>query len=153
MTPADSATKADRVRALLSGARSGVLSTHALDPAGYPYGTVVPYALDGEGRPLVLVSALAQHSRNLQADPRASLAVADSAGASEAASTARLTYVCEAVRETDRARAAASYYARFPEARAYGESLDFTFVRLDPVKVRYVGGFGDMFWLDGKEYR
>src|SRR5437016_3929426 len=69
----DGSDLARRARALLQGQRQGVLSTISLHRAGYPYGSLTPYALSRGGAPLILISALAAHTQNLIADPRASL--------------------------------------------------------------------------------
>lgn len=54
----------------------GVLSTHSQAHPGYPFGSVVPYCLDNVGFPLLLLSHLAQHTRNLMAEPRCALTLA-----------------------------------------------------------------------------
>ena len=66
---------ARRARTLLHSQRQGVLSTISLHRAGYPYGSLTPYALSSAGAPMILISALAAHTQNLLADPRASLFV------------------------------------------------------------------------------
>src|SRR6185503_18905874 len=75
--PAPEPTHAERARTLVAGSNRGVLSTVALDPPGYPFGSVATYALDGTGRPIVFVSTMAEHTRNASADPRASLIVTE----------------------------------------------------------------------------
>ena len=67
--------RAEAVRKLVREARHGLLSTNGLEPAGIPYGSLVPVASTGAGEPVLLVSHLAQHTRNLVADGRASLLV------------------------------------------------------------------------------
>ena len=54
----------------------GTLATHAREPQGYPYPTILPFAPDAMHRPVILVSRLAEHTRNLQDDPRAGFLVA-----------------------------------------------------------------------------
>ena len=71
----DSGELARRARTLLHSQHQGVLSTISLHRAGYPYGSLTPYALSCAGAPLILISALAAHTQNLIADPRASLFV------------------------------------------------------------------------------
>src|SRR6266478_9850674 len=66
---------AERARTLVYLARSGALSTLSRRHPGHPFGSVMPYALDERGTPLFLISAMAVHTQNLQADPRASLLV------------------------------------------------------------------------------
>ena len=69
-------TDAERGRTLLATVRTGALSTVCTDPAGFPFGSLVAFAVDDVGRPLLCLSDLAEHSRNLAADPRASLMAA-----------------------------------------------------------------------------
>src|SRR6185295_12461703 len=61
---------------LVAQISTGTLCTLALEPEGYPYGSFVTVAFD-EGDPVFLISALAEHTRNLEQDPRASLMVAE----------------------------------------------------------------------------
>src|SRR3954447_15981368 len=67
---------AEQARTLAAGVDTGTLSTVALEPAGFPYGSFVTFGLDG-GSPVFLISELAEHTRNLRADPRASLLVVE----------------------------------------------------------------------------
>jgi hypothetical protein len=72
-------THAERCRALVAEARTATLATVARDPAGFPFGSLVTIAADREGRPLLLLSRLAEHTQNLDADERASILVAEPA--------------------------------------------------------------------------
>src|SRR5262250_2710168 len=66
---------AERARTLMYLGRIGSLSTHSRKQPGFPFGSVMPYAVDEHGRPIFLISTMAMHTQNLQADPRASLLV------------------------------------------------------------------------------
>src|SRR5437588_12876134 len=66
---------AERARTLLHVARMGTLCTLSRKHPGFPFGSLMPYALDERGNPIFLVSSMAMHTQNLQADPRASLFV------------------------------------------------------------------------------
>src|SRR2546423_13555969 len=70
--PAPEPTHAERARTLVAGSNRGVLSTVALDPAGYPFGSVATFAIDEAGRAIVFVSTMAAHTRKASADPPAS---------------------------------------------------------------------------------
>jgi putative heme iron utilization protein len=131
------------------------LSTIAEVPPGTPFGSVVTYGLDPAGRPSFFVSTLAEHTRNLDGDPRASLLVVEDtpAGADPLAS-GRVTLVGEAAEVTDpdeRAAARAGYLAANPAA-FYVDYGDFRCLRLEVTAVRYVGGFGRMSWVDPQAY-
>jgi hypothetical protein len=143
---------AERGRTLLAAARTGALATVALDPAGFPFGSLVAYAVDDLGRPLLCLSDLAEHSRNLAADPRASL-MAAATGAGDPLALARVTVVGPVVELHDDAREAAlrTYLDRHPDA-FYATFADFRLYRLDVASVRYVGGFGRMSWVSADDH-
>lgn len=141
---------AKHARQLLLKEYRGVLSTHSKAMPGFPFGSAVPYCLNEEGWPLILISRIAQHTKNLQADARCSLLVAER-GAEDVQATGRLTLLAEAVPLTDEAAvgaAAERYYRYFPESRDYHRVHDFDFWTLQPVRWRYIGGFGAIHWLD-----
>lgn len=136
-------------RALLLEGYQGVLSTHSQEMPGYPFGSVAPYCLDGAGRPLLLISELAQHTKNLRADPRCSFIVV--AYGEDIQVNARLTLVgeCEPLLdEADIAAAADRYYRYFPDATDFHRIHDFRFFRLEPRRCRYIGGFGRIHWVE-----
>lgn len=136
-------------RELLRKEYRGLLSTHSQAVAGFPFGSVVPYCLDGDGLPLILISRIAQHTRNLQADPRCSLLVGER-GADDVQAAGRLTLLAQArpLSEDEVLQAAPGYYRCFPESSNYHRVHDFDFWRLEPVRWRYIGGFGAIHWLD-----
>ncbi len=93
----------DTARRLWAGAFRGALSTHSVSHPGYPFGSVVPYCLDREGLPLLLLSHLVQHSKNLAADSRCGLLLTES-GAEDVQQQARLSVIadCKPVTEEQR---------------------------------------------------
>jgi len=68
---------AERARTLMHSGRIGSLSTLSRKQPGFPFGSLMPYALDRQGHPIFLISTMAMHTQNLQADPRASLFVTE----------------------------------------------------------------------------
>lgn len=129
---------------LLNREHTGVLSTLSVKLGGMPFGSVVDFALDDQGRPILLLSALAQHTKNLRQDPRASLTVRDHAAAT-AVEGARLT-LAGSLLEVDAAEAAPHWNARFPDTGWAGFG-DFSFWRLEPAATYVVAGFGAMGWI------
>lgn len=137
-------------RELLLKEYRGVLSTHSKSMPGYPFGSVVPYCLDAHGNPLILISRIAQHTHNLQKDPKCSLLVGERE-AEDVQAVGRLTVMAEAHKlvEADAIEAAAErYYRYFPDAAGYHKAHDFDFWVLQPVRHRDIGGFGAIHWLD-----
>jgi hypothetical protein len=65
----------DEARRFARGQQSGVLSTLSLRLEGYPFGSVSPFILDHAGRPVILISDIAEHTKNIEADPRVSIIV------------------------------------------------------------------------------
>ena len=154
--PPPEPSHAERARTLVAAQSRGALSTIALTPAGTPFGLVVTYGLDPEGQPWFFVSTMAEHTRNLEADPRASLLVVEAtpAGADPLAS-GRVTLLgrVEAVTDAgERESARAGYLAANPSA-FYVDYGDFRCMRLAIADIRYVGGFGRMSWVDVADYR
>lgn len=133
------------VRALLRQSGSGALGTHSVAMPGFPFVSAVPFVADASGRPVFLISGLAEHTRNLLADPRASLLVTEGEGMSLA--RARLTLLGR-VQPVDLDEASRQRFVRYnPESALYLELGDFRFFRLEPDRARFVGGFGRMGWI------
>lgn len=139
---------AEQARSLLSRVDMGVLSTHAAELDGLPYGSLVIFALH-EGAPILLISGLAEHTKNLEASPRCSLLVHER-GPDNPLALSRATLVGEAAKVTDgdRGAVAASFLARHPDAAYYADFTDFSYWRIDVTGVRYIGGFGRMSWVE-----
>jgi len=148
-------THAERARTLVAGQSRGALATIAVSPAGTPFGSVVTYGLDASGRPCFFVSTMAEHTRNLDADPRASLLVVEDtpAGADPLAS-GRVTLLgsVEPVTDPDERAAAREAYLEANPAAFYVDYGDFRCLRLAVTDIRYVGGFGRMSWVDAADF-
>jgi heme iron utilization protein len=136
-----------RARRLLLREYYGVLSTHSVDAPGYPFGSVAPYCLDRTGQPIIQISRIAQHTKNILANPKVSLIVAEDEP-DDVQAAARLTFLANAQSVTeDWEDVAARYYEYFPDSRGYHATHDFDFYCLNLVRGRYIGGFGDIHWL------
>src|ERR1700691_2113158 len=82
---------AERARTLMSLGRIGSLSTHSRKQPGFPFGSVMPYGLDAQGRPVFLISTMAMHTQNLQADSRASLLITQPDASGDPLGASRVT--------------------------------------------------------------
>jgi putative heme iron utilization protein len=155
--PVPEPTYAERARTLIEQGRTGTLATLSRKRPGHPFASLMPYALDAPGRPLLLISAMAVHTQNLQGDPRASLLVVQppQPGSAEPLAAGRVTLMGEArpVPEAERSHARATYLGRQPSASSWVDFQDFGLWRLEIGDVYFVGGFAAMGWVDAGEYR
>jgi hypothetical protein len=137
----------------LRAGRYGVLATQSRSLPGYPFGSITPYVLSAAGEPIIYISTLAEHTKNIGADPRVSLTVFDPADAADPQAGARLTWLADACALTPGAAQAiaARYYRFFPAAAAYAGTHDFSFYALRPVRLRYIGGFGKIGWIEPQQ--
>jgi heme iron utilization protein len=145
-------TPQNPARSLLLRESFGVLSTISFDVGGYPFGSVTPYCVDRMCRPVIYISPIAQHTKNIFADARVSLTVVESSESDDVQAHGRLTCIANAVQaEADR-DAAERYFRHFPSSRQYDRTHAFAFFRLELVRVRFIGGFGQIFWVDPSEF-
>ena len=140
-------TFAEQARTLVHLGRTGTLGTLSRRHPGHPFVSIMPYAPDERGRPLVLISTLAMHTQNLAADPRASLLVAQPGDDPLALARVTLMGAARRLEADERFAARDAYLARHPNAVHWVDFDDFAFWRLDVADVYFVGGFGAMDWL------
>src|SRR5277367_279534 len=145
---------AERARTLISLATVGTLSTLSRKHPGFPFGSLMPFALDPAGRPIFLISNMAMHTQNLKADPRCSLFVgqANADGDPLGAARATLIGVAEPVPASDLDSVRETYLARHENSRYWVDFSDFSSFRLQPIDLYYVGGFGVMGWVEAQDY-
>ncbi|MBU6486656.1 MAG: pyridoxamine 5'-phosphate oxidase family protein [Burkholderiales bacterium] len=135
---------------LLHRKSTGALATHSRDPLGYPYPTALPFAPDAQHRPMVLVSRLAEHARNLEADLRAGFLVVDAAD-DDVLNGERLTLLGQFEARGLEPPLVRRYLRYHPDAERYLALGDFSFHVLEIERMRYIGGFGAMGWLNAEE--
>lgn len=135
---------------LLHAAHFSALATHSTAVPGYPYVTVVPNVLDEAHRPILLVSTLAEHTRNLQIDRRVSLLVTEP-NSLNPQTAARLSLVGD-VEPFEPDEFLRKRYLRYVlDAEQYVQ-LDFLFFRIQPKRIRYIAGIGKMGWVEAAEF-
>ena len=139
-TPAKRSFSGAEARALLRRARTGALGTSNREPQG-PYVSLANIATDGLGHPVIFISKLAWHTRNIEADPAGSIMVSEIPAEGDALTGPRVTVMGRFERMAS-AEIAARYAHHHPQARAYLDFPDFSFWRLNPEKIHAVAGFG-----------
>jgi heme iron utilization protein len=147
-------SQAERVRTLLCLASIGTLSTLSRKHSGFPFGSLMPFALDSGGRPILLISNIAMHTLNLKADPRCSLFVGQAGADGDPLGVARATLigVAEPVPGPEISSVREVYLARHENSRYWVDFPDFSFFCLRPIDLYYVGGFGVMGWVEAGDY-
>lgn len=144
-------TLADAARALIRRTDAGVLSTQSVELKGYPFGSLTPFVASHEGRPVVFISSLAQHTKNIMADTRLCLTVFDPREKNRQVST-RVSIMGDGapVPDSEIKRLAGRYFSFFPSARRFSDLSDFQFYWIEPFQVRFIAGFGQIHWLEKK---
>jgi len=129
-----------------------ILATHSLEYPGYPFGSVVPYVCDKDGLPLVLISNIAQHTKNMLADDKVSMTILALDGG-DVQAEGRLCLMGKMIElKEGTEEAARRYFSYFEQAKVYHEAHDFQFYTFLPESVRYIGGFGKIFWISAEDF-
>ncbi|HEX3970713.1 MAG TPA: DUF2470 domain-containing protein [Stellaceae bacterium] len=152
MTPPDTTagnpTPADIARRLIRATDRATLATALAAPGGsWPYASLVLVAVDYDASPLLLISTLAEHTKNLQQNPRASLLFDGTQGLDDPLTGARVTVLGDLQPDKDPIRLR-RFIARHPSAALYAGFKDFSLYRLQMTRAHLVGGFGRIHWVD-----
>jgi putative heme iron utilization protein len=142
---------AREARQMLRSHRYGALSTLSKKFDGYPFGSITPYLVDHNGGLIILISTLAEHTKNILNNPRVSL-ITHNQNAPHIQTQGRVTVLGDAQLIADREQTGARYLRYFPEAEGYFGMHDFSFYRIMPIAIRYIGGFGKIHWADLADY-
>jgi heme iron utilization protein len=132
----------------LFSTHKGILSTHSAKFEGYPFGSVAPFVLNHQGMPTILISTIAEHTKNIIQNSKVSLVVFSNEDDLQA--NARLTLLATA-EQTDKNNdlMRARYLRYIPQAAQYFDMHDFNFYTLYITHARFIAGFGKMGWLEG----
>jgi putative heme iron utilization protein len=142
-------TRGDEARRLVRRHYSGALATQSLKFPGYPFASALPFCTDQQGRIVVLISHLAEHTQNADRDARAGFLV--SALSRDLQEQARVSMIGD-IAPVDDAGIASRYLRFFPEARQYLQIGGFRFFRIEPRSLRYIAGFGSIHTITGEGY-
>ena len=158
----ETAAPGDTIRALMRRATQATLATRLVvaerpdkgergspgtGTEGWPYASLVQVALDHDASPLLLISDLADHTRNLRADDRVALLFDGTAGYAEPLAGPRASLLGRAVPAERDPRLTARYVARHPGAETYLGFRDFHLFRVAVESAHLVAGFGRIHWV------
>jgi heme iron utilization protein len=142
-------TLALEAQQFLFSAHKGILSTHSAKFEGYPFGSVAPFVLNHQGMPTILISTIAEHTKNIIQNAHVSLVVFENENDLQA--NARLTLLAKAEQSDKNNALMRTRYLRYiPQAAQYFDMHDFGFYTLYITQARYIAGFGKMGWIDGE---
>jgi putative heme iron utilization protein len=153
VAPAPRLTPAEEARTLLARTNVGALATLTSD--GDPWASLITYGALDDGSPVLCVSRLAEHGRNLQADARASIVVTQPDPPADPLAAARVTLAGRAAKPQDEQVVEAAREAHLravPAAAVYIDFSDFSLWVLHVERVRWVGGYGRMDSASGLAY-
>jgi putative heme iron utilization protein len=120
--------------------------------SGAPYASLVLAAVDLDGSPLLLLSDLAQATRNLKADPRISLMVScPTSSGRDPLDSPRLSLLGQ-VQPTGEPRHRRRFLARQPQSALYADFGDFRFYRMILERAHFIRGFGSIQWIKGQDF-
>ncbi len=154
MSAAPQPSPAAQARALMAGDRASLATIQRAGApgAGAPLASLVLTAPARDGAPVLLISRLAEHTKNLLADPRASLLFDGTAGLADPLTGGRVT-VIGAFAPSDDPADRAAFLARHEGAGLYAEFADFAVWRMTIAHAHLVAGFGRIHWLTADELR
>jgi putative heme iron utilization protein len=144
-----SASALKQVQDIIASARQGTLAS-LMAGTGVPYASLVNVA-SLEGTPILLLSQLAWHTKNILADARGCLLLCGSLPAKDPLAGPRVSLMGEIGASND-PRAREIYLSQHPNARSYADFADFRFFRLNVQTAHYVAGFGQIITIEMPKY-
>ncbi|MCA9407592.1 MAG: DUF2470 domain-containing protein [Candidatus Omnitrophica bacterium] len=144
---------AKEARLFLRRNRNGILSTISHSVEEHPYGSVCPYLLDYEGRPIIFVSDIAHHTKNMMINDKVCLTVMDESK-KRRLDGSRVSYMGNIVKIQDAELnfIEEQYLKLFPEAKSYYDAHDFQYYRIEPKRIRFIEGFAKIHWIERKDF-
>ncbi len=121
---------------------------------GFPFGSVTPYDVQEDGRLIIAISTISQHYRNLRHNPRGSFFISERHGNVDPQAHARASVLGEfsEVQADELESIRSSYLTRFPKSAARTLAHDFLYFQCKPLRIRWIGGFGEITWVSADDY-
>lgn len=134
--------------------KEGKISTLSTTYDKVAFGSLVPYALDSKGSPVIFVSDLAIHTKNIKKDSKCSLMIAK-ISEDDIFNSSRITFIGKMVKvpEKELPEIKKIYLEKHESVKGFIDFKDFVFYRLEIDKIYWVGGFGDISWVELQDYQ
>lgn len=134
-------------------AKNNKVATLSTNYKGTPFGSIVPYILDKQGRPVIFASSLALHAQNIKDDAKCSVMMFK-IDKDNIFNSSRITFIGKMVKlKGEQAELKKAYVEKYKEAEDFIDFEDFAFYRLEIEKIYYIGGFGDIQWIEVEDYK
>ena len=137
---------------LLRSSDNAILSTISKKYSGYPFGSFVTFISNTDRTIIIYASDLAEHTKNLNNNSKACITLSRDASGNDKQDSARLTLIGNlfGISDADKKEYSERFHTFLPDSKKYAKMHDFKFYRLDIERVRWIGGFGQIAWLDTK---
>jgi putative heme iron utilization protein len=151
----ETTTAVRRVKRFILNQRNASLATQSKADVGYPFGSLTQYDIDESGIFTIYVSYIAEHYKNLAANPKASLLICDPYAAHDPQAFGRATVLLDLapIMASELANSQERFEARFPGSIQYEIAHNFLFLRGTAQRIRWIGGFGDIHWIDAVKFQ
>ena len=137
---------------MINLAKNNKVASLSTNYKNIPFGSIIPYILDKKGKPVIFISSMALHTKNIKADARCSIMM-HKIDKENVFNTSRITFVGKIIKlEGDQDELKKAYLEKYKEAEDFIDFEDFSFYRLEADKIYYIGGFGDIQWIELSDY-
>lgn len=127
------------------------VAAFSTDYKGTPFGSLVGYQIDLEGKPYIFVSGLSVHVKNIKKNPKASIMVFKE-DKDDVFNSQRITFVGKMVKVENPEDLKKAYLEKYPTAELFATFGDFDFYRLEIEKIHCIKGFGEIEWIEPKDW-
>tara|TARA_B100000925_G_scaffold113961_1_gene84382 strand:+ start:1330 stop:2058 length:729 start_codon:yes stop_codon:yes gene_type:complete len=140
---------------LYRSTNAAILSTMSKKYEGYPFGSFITYATDKSRTLFMYTSDIAQHTKNLKNDSKACVTLFKLDTEYDKQNSSRLTLMgdLKKVPKDDLDDCQERFVKFLPESKKYSSMHDFKFYKLEISRVRWIGGFGDIAWINPKNWK
>ena len=140
---------------LFRSSDEAVLSTLSKSTQNYPFGSFVTFASNTNRDVILYASDIAQHTANFTHDPRACITICDASLKQDKQDRARLSLIGDITKIANEEIESLSsrFFKLFPNSISYSLVHGFNFYLFKSIKVRWIGGFGQIAWLDDNDWR
>ena len=134
--------------------KHAVLSTLSKKNNAHPFGSIVPYDVEKDGSIIIFISLISEHYKNLENDARSNIFISDPFGNNDPQANSRVSILTEFAKISDKEfdKVSESYWNRFPNAKSRSIAHNFCFFRSKNLKLRWISGFGEMGWIEEKDF-